>query len=284
MPELVLLRAAASALLPRRPPPEYPLHLERVGVRAEPGRVAAYARVCRARHVDPLPVLYPHVLAFGLTMRLMSRRDFPFPAPGLVHVHDVVTQRRPIGRTDPLDLLVTFSTPRPHRRGHVVDVHTDVSTGGRLVWSQRSTYLRRETRARGTAAPSTTDDDTADWPAIDRWPAGPATGRRYASVSGDHNPIHLTTLTARPFGFPRAIAHGMWTTARALSSLLPDPDGAVRVSVDFVSPVALPTTLLLVRAPSGDRFAVRSPGGRVHVKGTLAIQDDAGRQDAASSI
>ena len=44
-------------------------------------------------------------------------------------------------------------------------------------------------------------------------------GRRYGAVSGDRNPIHLYPLTARLFGFRRAIAHGMWTKARCLAAL-----------------------------------------------------------------
>ena len=44
-------------------------------------------------------------------------------------------------------------------------------------------------------------------------------GRRYAAVSGDHNPIHLYPLTAKAFGFPRQIAHGMWSKARCVAAL-----------------------------------------------------------------
>lgn len=282
MPDFTLLRAAVSVLVPRQPPPAHPVHLERDGLRVDPDRVAAYARVCGAHEVDPLPILYPHVLAFGLTMRVMSRRDFPFPAPGLIHVHDVVTQHHPIGITDPLDLRVTAGEPRPHHRGRVVDVHTEVSVDGQPVWSQRSSYLRRDTRTRGTAAPRSTDDDLSAWPEIDRWPAAADIGRRYASVSGDRNPIHLSALTARPFGFRRAIAHGMWTTARALSSLQPEQPSATTVAVDFMAPVTLPTTLILAATPARDRFVVRSLNGRIHVSGSLRAHDDAGRHDAPS--
>ena len=75
---------------------------------------------------------------------------------------------------------------------------------------------------------------------------------RYAAVSGDVNPIHLHPLTARVFGFPRAIAHGMWTAARALAALqgrLPD---ALTYDVGFGRPLLLPSTVeLLTRAAGG---------------------------------
>ena len=59
-------------------------------------------------------------------------------------------------------------------------------------------------------------------------------------MSGDHNPIHLYPITAKALGFPRQIAHGMWTMARCVAALenrLPD---AVRVDVAFKKPVLLP--------------------------------------------
>ncbi len=51
------------------------------------------------------------------------------------------------------------------------------------------------------------------------WKLAGDLGRRYGAVSGDRNPIHLYPLTAKAFGFPTNIAHGMWTLARSLSAL-----------------------------------------------------------------
>ena len=50
----------------------------------------------------------------------------------------------------------------------------------------------------------------------------------------------MHSLTARPLGFPSAIAHGMWTKARCLAALegrLPD---AFAVDVRFRKPIRLP--------------------------------------------
>ena len=91
-------------------------------------------------------------------------------------------------------------------------------------------------------------------------------GRRYGSVSGDYNPIHLHAMTAKLFGFKRAIAHGMWTLARTLAEVEDDlpADGRVFLEVGFKRPVYLPSTIVLdasksngalfleARAPRGD--------------------------------
>jgi len=97
-------------------------------------------------------------------------------------------------------------------------------------------------------------------------------GRRYAAVSGDVNPIHLNPLTARLFGFRRAIAHGMWLKARCLAALegrLPDH---LTATVEFKSPLLLPSTVAFFSAStdSGWTIAVSQGGtGRPHLTGTV---------------
>jgi acyl dehydratase len=104
-------------------------------------------------------------------------------------------------------------------------------------------------------------------PLLDKWQLAADIGRRYGAASGDRNPIHLHALTARLFGFPRAIAHGMWTVARCLAAH--GTPQAVRVRAEFRAPVLLPGTVLF--AADGRRFELRGPGeaGRVHVSGRV---------------
>lgn len=103
------------------------------------------------------------------------------------------------------------------------------------------------------------------------WRVPSDVGRRYASVSGDRNPIHVSSLTARPFGFPKAIAHGMWSKARTLAALegrLPD---SFDVDVLFKLPVLLPSTVEYATRASGDDWlvAVRSRSGKPHLTGVV---------------
>jgi acyl dehydratase len=90
-------------------------------------------------------------------------------------------------------------------------------------------------------------------------------------VSGDVNPIHLSAPTARLFGFPRAIAHGMWTAAGCLASLEPRTPAAHEVRLAFRRPVLLPSTVeLRTRAvPDGWLFGVASRSGTEHLRGEL---------------
>lgn len=73
-------------------------------------------------------------------------------------------------------------------------------------------------------------------------------GRRYAFVSGDFNLIHLHPLSARAFGFPKAIAHGMWSKAKCLAMMDELPD-ACTVDVSFKLPIFLPAEVELIAEP-----------------------------------
>jgi acyl dehydratase len=53
-------------------------------------------------------------------------------------------------------------------------------------------------------------------------------------------------------GFPRAIAHGMWTYARCLAALGHQAEGAGASHVWFGRPVLLPSTVELVRDDAND--------------------------------
>jgi len=247
--------------------------LARTGVPVDAAGVAAYARVCRFPLADVLPPTYPHVLTFPLQVALMSDRTFPLALPGLVHVRNRLDVRRPIGVDAALDLEVWAERFARHRSGATVDLCASVSAGGEEVWRSRSTYLARGARAPEGAPASDLDLAVGDLPeGTIRWRVPDDAGRRYAKGSGDVNPIHLSGLTAKAFGFKRAIAHGMWVKARALAALSGRLPEAMAVDVVFRKPLLLPSTVTLSTAPvdGGWDLAVRNTGsGAEHLLGTV---------------
>jgi MaoC like domain len=199
----------------------------------DPVALAKYAHVCGFTLRDELPPTYPHVLAFPLHMELLAAS--PFSAVGVVHIANRIVQHRPLALGEELELRVRAGDFVPHRRGRTFDFVSEAFAGGELVWEGFSTMLKR-----GGGDDSLPREEPAPEPPITaHWRVADDTGRRYAAVSGDHNPIHLHGLAAKAFGFPRAIAHGMWTKARCLSSIrVPD---SFEVSVRFMKPVLLPS-------------------------------------------
>jgi acyl dehydratase len=237
--------------------PDLDLTLE--GVVANPADVAAYAKVCGFALRDSLPVTYPHVLAFPLHMAVMADGGFPFGAVGLVHVENRIEQHRPVGIGEELKIRVRPTKLAPHPKGQTFSLLTEVTVDGELVWESASTMLRRGKGDDKAMADKGFAAIAPETPASAEWKLDGGLGRSYASVSGDRNPIHMHSLTAKPLGFAGAIAHGMWTKARCLAALdsrLPD---AFAAEVRFRKPILLPARVEFASATEGEEiaFAVR---------------------------
>ena len=264
---------ARAAVTPRRPGPLPQTRVERRGIVVDRPRLAAYDRVCGFGVRDVLPSTYLHVLSFGLQATLRAERDFPVPLAGLVHVAQTLRQHRAVDAGEVLSIAVHAERLRAHRRGAQVDLVSTASAGDEPVWSGTSTYLSRLP----TVQPEDTDPEEelpaveVDGPPAARWRVPADAGRRYAAVSGDVNPIHLAGPAARLFGFPRAIAHGMWTAARCLASLEPRTPPGHEVRVAFLRPVLLPSTVELRTRPvsGGWAFGLTSRSGAEHARGLL---------------
>jgi MaoC like domain len=247
------------------------IDLELPGVTAKAEDVAAYAKVCGFALRDTLPPTYPHMLAFPLHMAVMSDGSFPFGAVGLVHVENSITQRRPIGIDEEMTIRVRPTKLQPHPKGKTFSLETEVLVDGKVVWESTSTMLRRG-KSNGDAPKGGKSFDSldADAPASAEWKLPGDLGRRYAGVSGDRNPIHMHSLTAKPLGFPGAIAHGMWTKARALAQLESKLPDSFAVEVRFRKPVLLPARVLFAEQDNGNQilFAVRdAKKGTPHLDG-----------------
>jgi acyl dehydratase len=249
------------------------LAFARPAVTIERPHVTAYADVCGFPVKDTVPLTYLHVLAFPLHLAILTDPSFPFPAVGAVHLSNSITGHRPVQVGETVTVTTRADEVRPHPKGRTVDVVTSVDAGGQVVWESTSTYLRRGVSS--TDEPAAGDGDPREIPpGRVTWRLGGDLGRRYASVSGDHNPIHLYPWTAKALGFKRQIAHGMWSLARCVAAVENRLPEAVTVDVVFKKPIFLPGSVAfgVSRHEAGDdeglAFALTSPkGGAPHLVG-----------------
>jgi acyl dehydratase len=249
------------------------LELELSAVRGEQAQIAAYAKVCGFTLRNQLPATYPHMLAFPLHMALMTDGGFPFGAVGLVHIANEIVQHRPIELGEQLRLRVRATPLESHQRGRSFSILTDGFVQEQLVWQERSTMLRRggggsEAAAEASGAAKTDVREPVGREADTelrqsaQWHLPGDLGRRYGAVSHDRNPIHMHALSAKLFGFPKAIAHGMWSKARCLATLegrLPD---AFSIEVDFKRPILLPGGVILSEAEQPDGWTLQLDDAR----------------------
>jgi hypothetical protein len=240
-------------------------------LQAEPSRLAAYQDVCGLPNGDDrLPMTYPHILAAGVHMSMLMHPAFPIRMVGVVHLANDIEMFLPLPADARLALDCRLESGRTKPRGDEFKLVTEAMWNGELAWRETVSFLAPAEQKIRRPLPGLPEMP----PMLGKWDAPTDTGRRYARVSGDWNPIHLAGLLARPFGFPGAIAHGMWTVARCLAQLAHRPPGAgARLDVRFMKPLVLPGHVCLHAGPpsdSGDRaFWLVSPDtGTAHLKGT----------------
>jgi hypothetical protein len=265
--ETYYLKALAGPVVHRGGDALPDTELTKEDARFEPERLAAYRDVCAFTRRGSLPGTAPHLLAFPLSMRLMTDGSFPFPLLGLVHVANRIDVLRAIGDDESLDVRVRAEDLRPHPRGRQFDLVAEASSAGEDVWRSRSTYLRNE----GGNGSGKHERPRPVTPPLPRayWSVPDDVGRRYAAVSGDRNPIHLHPLTAKLFGFSRPIAHGMWLKARCLAELEGELPEAYTAEVEFKLPLLLPARVAFA-ADGGDLSVRDAASGKPHLAGTVA--------------
>lgn len=229
----------------------------------------AYNNVCGFKNNGYIPAIYLAVLSQSLQMHMMTTEAFPFAILGLVHIRNQVKQYRKVGVNETLSLSCKFGELQPHDKGVQFDFITTAKVGDEVVVESLTTYLaRQKTDAKVPAKAA--EAKSVELQVQAEWDVSENTGRRYAMTSGDFNLIHIHAVTAKAFGFKQAIAHGMWSKAKALSSLtLPD---AYEADVWFKLPMYLPSKVEFLTAQEGKNteFAIRnSKNKKPHVTGSV---------------
>jgi acyl dehydratase len=249
--------------------PDTELRLSDLAIDRE--NLAEYDRVCGFRLRDTLPPTYPHLVAFPLAMQIMTSSDFPYPVIGMVHLRNRIEQPRALTADDRLSMRVWTEELRPHDKGMQFEIRAEAETAGEVAWRSWSTYLYRTGGGNGSSGKER-DEERPDPPRPQaRWKIPGSIGRDYAGVSGDSNPIHMHALTARLFGMPRPIAHGMWTKARCLAALEGHLPEALELDVSFKVPVFIPGTVSFASWPEdgGRGLALHdSKNEKPHLTGT----------------
>jgi acyl dehydratase len=268
-----LVRAAAGALpfVPRGDTlPDRTLTVDELSI--DPANVAAYANVTGLRFGDAVPLTYPFALTFSTVMSLVTGFDFPFAAMGSVHIENHITQHRPILVTDTVSVRTHAENLREHRRGLLVDIVTDVNVGNETAWHQVTTFLHQQRTSLSDEPKPPPQKQPKPGPPNAVLRITPGQIRHYASVGGDHNPIHTNSIAAKLFGFPSVIAHGMFSAAAVLANIEGQLPDAVKYSVRFAKPVVLPAQagLYVDRISDGWQLTLRNlKKGDPHLTGTV---------------
>jgi acyl dehydratase len=252
------------------------------GVKAAVENLTAYQHLIGETASDVLPAGFIHALAFPLAMSVLNRDDFPLPLLGMIHLENRVVQSAPLRFTETLDVQAWAENLRGHRAGTQLDLVAEVRRAGEdaVSWRGVSSYLARGVFLPGidkpTAAAAAANFAAPDPTAL--WQLGVDTGRAYAAVSGDFNPIHLSVLSAKALGLRRSIAHGMYLASRALADVGAAKGEAFSWDVSFEAPVFLPARVAL------DISTTQDTDGAWQRSGYVAWNPRSGRKHFSGSV
>lgn len=240
------------------------------GVQIEKKHLLAYQKLLGFEQNEQVPPTYLSMLGFPMILRLMTHADFPMKAMGQVHLSNEISVFKNFPMHQAITLTAGINNSRVTSRGVEWSVELIAKADGELVWSSESTMLHRcKTGLRRQGLPVIVRAGESQTWAIDG-----GMGRRYASVSGDYNPIHLSAISAKLFGFKKAIVHGMWSKARCLAVLKDQlPESGYRVRANFHRPLFLPSNVLFYSERKADMtsFSIfNQTGEQAHMDGCIS--------------
>lgn len=233
-----------------------------------------YRTICGFRDRG-LPITFPQVQAAALQIYALTHRRFPIPLLGVVLVRNVITQFQPLDSGRDYRVRVDVLGSKTVEKGIEFSLATRYYQDDVLVWEAISTGLQRSPRRSASARRSGPPDVLESFEPWMTFDVSSSAARRYARISRDMNPIHLSRWGGRLFGFPGQIAHGMWVFARCLA-LMPYqwPGHAIEMAIEFKQPLVLPARVSVLRVPGDDplRFAVTAlDRGRLHLLASIAV-------------
>ena len=229
------------------------------GIIVSANKLAAYRRVCGGSSDESVvPLLYPHTLLGSAHLLMLSHKAFPLGSVGMLHLRNHVVRYRPFRIDESWDMTCRIARQWTVEKGLEFDFDSTVSIGQQIVWRSVSTFLKHgsplgqvEESVLADLFVSLCDESTDS----KTYKVPSNIGKQYARITGDYNPIHVSHLAAKLFGFKRTIAHGMWSVARVLNDL-PDIDDPVRLDVAFKGPMFVSSNMSLKRGGKSHRFDV----------------------------
>jgi len=153
-------------------------------------------------------------------MQMLTHKVFPFGLLGAVHLKNTITQHKPIAIGDKMDIHAQMGGFRLTAKGVEFDFTTQVKISDKVVWEELSIYFMAG-KFGGKEKPSTESSfeltSLENMSDVVSWAVPKNRGKKYASISGDYNPIHTSKYLAKLFGFKRDIAHGFGILAQAVN-------------------------------------------------------------------
>jgi acyl dehydratase len=258
--------------------PKRRLAVERGAVRVDPARIRRFLAVTGGDRIPaltadgaPLSPTVPGLWETALALELLALAEIGFPAGGLIHLESELVPLRSLYPSDLIRSRVELDRVEAEARGRRLVLKARCWNGaGQLCQESIVSLLARDAAKSSPRPPSPAppEPESGGWRVVGEWDLAANLGRRYARVSGDFNPIHLWSWSARLLGFRRPLLHGLCVQAIVAHALIAEPLGGDpralrRLQISFRAPLFLPARIRLLvddAGGSGRRFQLVDAG------------------------
>jgi hypothetical protein len=251
-----------------------PLRSEFVLAGVDPAHVARYAAALGFAP-GAVPLTWWYLPVQRAHMATLLSDAFPYRLAGIVHVENELAAHAEAAPGAPIHIATRIDILPPTRSGAVYCTLETVGSSngepnGEPIFTCTSKYLAvrgqgagKARRERSAVKRSAVKPPAQPGVPIDSWTLDASSGRAYARLSGDWNPIHLTRWSARLMGLPAPIIHGMQSLAKTCAALEYAAGRRVaRISVRFTAPIPLGSTAELTTGSEPGRYFLFCGGVR----------------------
>ena len=188
-----------------------------------------------------VPLSYLYTMAQRAQAALMLDKAFKLPIPGMVHLGNQLEKKAEPDPDIPFDITISAQVDYKESGSLKPVFLVELSQNGQVVTVCKSLNLiKRKSKTKKHKKVVTAPQQQTTHEAI--WKYDTRTGKEYANVSGDKNPIHTSLIFARIMGFGKSIMHG-WYSVCKVEQYLEENEGLAVSEIDssFLSPILLPS-------------------------------------------
>ena len=192
---------------------------------------------------EEFPLAFFYLMAQRAQTALMLDTRFTIAVPGLVHIANNLTQLASINYNEPFDIKTNVNVEYKDTGSLIPKFTVDFVQNNILVIHCESTYIAKRKSNKKKSSMAITDDIKPQvYSYSENWEIATNLGRKYATASGDKNPIHSSKFFAKLIGFRNPILQGWYSVSRVVKQCESDFNTTYKnIQVEFKSPIFLPS-------------------------------------------
>lgn len=167
---------------------------------------------------------FPFLVIMPLQIKLFSIPDIKINPLGFLHLSNYIRRKKYVPVEVDLRAEVSLKQVRLVKKGVEICVEQRIYFENEIIWYCESRYLKLSRKYRKSEE-NNKESKKSMFISMDKpqmvinFSVSSEDAKKYASLSGDFNPIHISKLFAKLVGLPSPIIHGMWTVGKCLKHL-----------------------------------------------------------------